>query len=245
MKRLLPWSATRAHSQARGVAIAFAEVLAHPPSSSYEIMNPRIWLEHGEVPSITMPDLHPLLDPEFAPYDLGVMGELDVRILAHILGGEAAMDKLTPNWAGGVYYAAQRRSASPAEQLTTGSITLVYESHWRTREAARAFANFYALGLHHKYATIQRRTADEASADEQLFTTDEGDALILTSGHSVFIAEGLPVALARQVAALFTVPETSSVQLRARLTPRQPALHEPTLTLTRLLPTHLSSLIRQ
>ena len=99
------------------------------------------------------------------------MGELDVRILAHILGGDAAASKLAPNWAGGVYYAAQRRaspdgksSAPPAEQATTASIALVYESHWRTREAARSFAALYALGLHHKYATIHRRPADESLA---------------------------------------------------------------------------------
>ena len=206
---------------------AFADVLATPPSTSYEIMNPRIWLEHGEVPAVAMPDLHPLLDPEYAPYDIGVMGELDVRILGHVLGGEAAADKLAPNWAGGVYYAAQRRavadgksSVTPAEQATTGSIALVYESHWRTREAARSFAALYALGLHHKYAVIKRRTADEASPDEQVYSTNEGDAVVFTAGHTVFLAEGLPVALAREVARLFAVPEGSGPQIQAQRGPR-------------------------
>ncbi len=261
----------------RGKPGAFADVLAHPPSTSYEIMNPRIWLEHGDVPTVTMPDLHPLLDPEFAPFDIGVMGELDVRILGHILGGEAATDKLAPNWAGGIYYAAQRRSAIPAkrsptpsdpstvhqpssrpepetgaaerplyfalptptDRATTASIALVYESHWRTREAARSFAALYALGLHHQYATIKRRPADEASPKEQIYTTDEGDALILTSGHTVFLAEGLPLPLARQVAHLFAVPEGSGPQIQAQLQRARPdlvpALHEPTLSLTHLL----------
>lgn len=203
----------------RGKQGAFADVLATPPSTSYEIMNPRIWLEHGDVPAVAMPDLHPLLDPAFAPYDLGVMGELDVRILGHILGGDAAADKLAPNWAGGVYYAAQRRSATPAEQVTTGSIALVYESHWRTREAARSFAALYALGLHHKYAVIKRRTADESTPAEQVYSTNEGDALILTSGHTVFLAEGLPVALAREVAELFAVPDGAGPQIQAHAMP--------------------------
>ena len=228
----------------RGKQGAFADVLANSPSTSYEIMNPRIWLEHGEVPTVAMPDLHPLLDPAYIPYDVGVMGELDVRILGHILGGEAAADKLGPNWAGGVYYAAQRRSATPAEQATTGSIALVYESHWRTREAARSFAALYALGLHHKYAVIKRRTADETSpsgSEEQVYTTDEGDALILTRGHTVFLAEGLPVALSRQVAQLFATPEGSGPQIQARSPSASnvqacvPPTHEPTLTFSHLL----------
>ena len=223
----------------RGKQGAFAGVLATPPSSSYEVMNPRIWLEHGEVPAVTMPDLHPLLDPGYAPYDIGVMGELDVRILGHILGGEAAADKLAANWAGGIYYAAQRRAipdgksaASPAEQSTTASVALVYESHWRTREAARSFAALYALGLHHKYATIKRRTADELSPAEQIYTTDEGDALILTSGRTVFLAEGLPVALARQVAPLFNIPEGTGPQIQARLDTLHPYRFQPSHELT-------------
>ncbi len=238
----------------RGRQGAFADVLAAPPSTSYEVMNPRIWLEHGQVPTVAMPDLHPLLDPDYIPYDIGVMGELDVRILGHILGGEAAADKLAPNWAGGVYYAAQRRaipdgksSAMPAEQTSTASIALVYESRWRTREAARSFAALYALGLHHKYAAIKRRTADETSpsaSEEQVYTTNEGDALILTSGHTVFVAEGLPVALARQVAQLFATPEGTGPQIQAKLNhpqlchlqPRNDsASHELTLSVTHRL----------
>ena len=242
----------------RGKPGAFADVLANPPSTSYEVMNPRIWLEHGQVPAVALPDLHGLLDPGYIPYDIGVMGELDVRILGHILGGEAAADKLAPNWAGGVYYAAQRRalpdgksSAIPAErsskateQAATASIALVYESHWRTREAARSFAALYALGLHHKYATIQRRPADELSAkgsDEQVYTTDEGDALILTSGHTVFLAEGLPLPLARQVAQLFATPEGTGPQMKAQLRSpsdlqaRATSMHEPSLTVSHLL----------
>ena len=263
----------------RGKQAAFAEVLADPPSTSYEIMNPRIWLEHGAVPAVSMPDLHPLLDPGYIPYDVGVMGALDVRILAHILGGEAAANKLVPHWAGGVYYAAQRRgetaegrsdkkspiqkpssrpepgagaverpphfaSLAPTTATTTASIALVYESHWRTREAARSFAALYALGLHHKYAAIQRRPVDELSPGEQVYTTIEGDALILTRGHTVFLAEGLPIPLARQVSELFAVPEGTGPQMEARLNqpqlhglhPRSPsASHELILSVTHLL----------
>ncbi len=249
----------------RGRQAAFADVLATPPSTSYEVMNPRIWLEHGTVPTVAMPDLHPLLDPGYTPYDIGVMGELDVRILAHILGGDSRRQQTRPQlgrWRllrrpaprrkplrhlqpaiptpGAVLStevgAQRRRRGGTSAFRSTASITLVYESHWRTREAARSFAALYALGLHHKYATIQRRPADESTPNEQVYTTSEGDALILTRGHTVFVAEGLPLPLARQVAALFATPEATGPQIRAKLRRNQlPPRRELTLSLTHLL----------
>ncbi len=100
-----------------GKEAAFAGALAHPPSSSWEIMNPEAYLAHAPVPMLRLPDVHPLLDPEYAPYDVGVMGELDVRILAELFGGREMADALTPAWDGGVYYAAQRRSATGGEGI--------------------------------------------------------------------------------------------------------------------------------
>ena len=201
--------------RARGKQGAFAGVLAHPPNSSYEIMHPSAWLANAVVPSLPLPDLHPLLDAEYEPYDIGLMGELDVRILTRLLGGENASARLTPQWAGGLYYAAQRRSATPAEKSTTASIALVYQSRWRTAEAARSFAALYALGLHHKYASIKRRTADELSLHESIYTTPEGDAVLFTDGPSVLAVEGLPLPLARQLHVLFGQTEAEGPQLQA------------------------------
>ena len=45
-------------------------------------MSGRIWF-----PLLHMPDVHPLLDADYKPYDVGVMGELDVRILTELFGG--------------------------------------------------------------------------------------------------------------------------------------------------------------
>ena len=223
----------RAVLRRRGREAAFAGVLAHPPSTSYEIMNPEAWMDGAPIPSLAMPDVHPLLDADYAPYDIGSMGALDVEILGEILGGKPAAEKLSAAWQGGLYFAAQRRSATAAEKLTTASLALVYASRWSTPEAARSFAALYALGLHHKYAAITRRPADEFSTHEEIYTTPEGDAVLLTTGRSVLVTEGLPLALARRLSPLFApTPEGEGPQLRAIL-----ALppHELTLPLAALL----------
>ena len=68
-----------------GVEKAFAGVLQSPPSSSYEIMTPEAYRRHLPVPLMRLPDIHPMLkDAGYEPYDVGVMGELDVRMTAEL-----------------------------------------------------------------------------------------------------------------------------------------------------------------
>jgi hypothetical protein len=95
----------------QGVKQAFAGALDRPPGTSYEIMHPRAWERQVHPTLLTMPDIHPLIDADYEPYDIGVMGELDVRILAELFAGKAGAADLTPEWDGGMYYAAQSRAA--------------------------------------------------------------------------------------------------------------------------------------
>ena len=95
----------------RGQAAAFTGALDRPPSSSWEIMNPREY-EKGHVPSIPyLPDIHPLVDKTYRPYDIGQVGQLDVHILSGLFGGDRAARDLTPAWDGGIYWAGQRLNA--------------------------------------------------------------------------------------------------------------------------------------
>ena len=103
-----------------GKDAAFAGVLMNPPSSSFEIMHPEAYMAHAPVPVVRLPDIHPLLNGEYVPYDVGVMGELDVRILIELFGGREMADALSPAWNGGVYYAAQRKSATAARKGIDG-----------------------------------------------------------------------------------------------------------------------------
>jgi hypothetical protein len=147
-----------------------------------------------------LPDIHPLIDADYTPYDVGVMGEFDVRIVTELFGGEQIADALTPNWNGGIYYAAQRKSAvTPEAKASTASIAILYESKWKNEDSARSFMRVYAGELPRKYSHLARRPKDEAGDNEQVYTTNEGDVLLSISGTGVFISEGFPLELARKL----------------------------------------------
>jgi hypothetical protein len=157
-------------------------------------------MSHVPVPVLRLPDIHPLIDGEYTPYDVGVMGEFDVQILTELFGGEPAAASLAPQWKGGIYYAAQKRSAVTAEaKESTASIALLYESKWRNEGSARSFLRVYAGELPRKYSGLVRRTKDEADGNEQVYSTNEGDVLLTVSGTGVFVSEGFPLELARKL----------------------------------------------
>ncbi len=183
-----------------GKEAAFAGVLGNPPSSSFEIMHPDAYMAHAPVPVIRLPNIHPLLDPEYTPYDIGVMGELDVRILAELFGGREIATALAPEWNGGVYYAAQRKSAvTEAEKESTASIGLLYYSRWKNTDSARSFLRVYAAQIPRKYSNVVERKKDETDDTELVYSTNEGDVLISRLGDGVFIGEGFNLALARKL----------------------------------------------
>ena len=237
-----------------GKDAAFAAVLANPPSSTFEILHPAAYMSHVPVPMLRLPDIHPLIDADYAPYDVGVMGEFDVQILTQLFGGDEASAALTPQWNGGIYYAAQKRSAvTDAEKNSTASLALLYRSSWRSQNAARAFLHVYADQLPRKYSGLVRRSEDEADADEQVYTTDEGDVLLSISGEDVFIGEGFPLQLARKLRDnIAGVQSKGPLQLARIDTQQSPAAYDPGLSLVHMFssagvmkeaiqPDHLSS----
>ena len=195
----------------QGQAAAFAGVLDHPPTSSWEIINPREFERHG-LPAIPLlPNIHPLVDPLYKPYDIGQMGQLDLHTLAEVFGGDTAARDLTPAWDGGIYWAGQRKDAtSPADQASTASLALFYLAVWKNNASAKAFTELYAKELGRKYSGLKPDPEAErnsnpdlpASAQEQVFTTNEGPVVITTRGKLVFVAESFPLPLARQLTAL-------------------------------------------
>ena len=186
--------------QVRGVSDAFTGTLDRPPSSSWEIMNPDSYLGRLPVPVLRMPNIHPLIDKDYVPYDVGVMGELDVRMLTELFAGQEQASALAPAWDGGIYFAAQRRSAKTAEEkASTASIGLLYYSHWKNEPSARNFARIYEDQLPRKYKSLVLQEKLENNADEHVYSTPEGDVLVQIVGNGVFVAEGFDLALARQL----------------------------------------------
>jgi hypothetical protein len=202
---------------ARGAADAFAGTLDRPPSSSFEIIHPEAYLAHLPVPILRMPDVHPLLDKDFVPYDVGVMGELDVRMLTELFAGQEQASALAPAWDGGIYYAAQRRSAKTAEEKdSTASLAIFYYSRWKNADSARSFARVYAGQLPRKYKSLVRRQADEKDSDEQIYSTPEGDVLVQIVDSGVFVSEGFDLALARKLSDAVTAIQTTGPTQQAR-----------------------------
>lgn len=209
-----------------GVDAGFAGVLQNPPASSTEIMHPDAYLAHTPVPVLRLPDIHPLIDAEYAPYDVGVMGELDVKILAELFGGQQMAGALAPEWAGGVYYAAQRKNASPAEKETTASLALLYYSQWKNEDSARSFVRIYEEELPRKYSGLKRRENDEKDG-ERVYTTNEGDVLISFNGKTVYVGEGFDLALSRKLRDQIMNVQSSGPIMSAGVQ----RMHEPALSL--------------
>lgn len=216
----------------QGRTAAFAGTLDRPPTSSWEIVNPRYYEKRETPPIPLLPDIHPLLDKLYTPYDIGQIGQFDTRILTEIFGGEQASRDLTPAWDGGIYWAGQLRNATSAAQKTgTGSIALFYLSAWRNAASAQVFAHIYAGELGRKYSGVRlvsgarnaspsgfsvfppsdsssgeaeeaAPTDPNAPPGEDVYSTNEGSVVITTRGRLVFVAESFPLGVARKLTAL-------------------------------------------
>ena len=221
----------------QGQTAAFTGTLDHPPTSSWEIINPREY-EKRHLPAIPLlPNTHPLVDKLYKPYDIGQMGQLDVRILTELFGGDQAARDLTPAWDGGLYWAGQRLSAQTvAEQASTDSIAIFYLSAWKNSASAQAFAQLYANELGRKYSGVKLdETAHAATSvktfsaqplsQEQVYTTSEGPVVITIRGKLVFVAESFPLDLARKLTSLVLDAQgTGEMKMANSITPGGPGL---------------------
>ncbi|MGC1871991.1 MAG: hypothetical protein WA700_13635 [Acidobacteriaceae bacterium] len=216
----------RAVWTAKGRDAAFAGMLDHPPTSTYEVMNPTVYLTHAPVPLLKMPDIHSLIDAQYRPYDIGVMGEFDVQVMAELFGGQAAANALAPAWRGGIYYTAQSKEAtSTSAKDSTASLALVYLSRWATPEAALTFADLYAAEIPRKYDDAVLAPADDSDTSQEtiktrIWKTSEGPMLVVVSGKTVFISESFPMDLARKLEFVMMgsiVDSATSVQVENRV----------------------------
>jgi hypothetical protein len=216
----------------QGQTAAFAGALDRPPSSSWEIINPREYEKRHQPAVPLLPNIHPLVDKLYKPYDIGQIGQLDLHILTKVFGGDEAARALTPAWDGGLYWAGQRRDAkTPAEQASTASIALFYLSAWRNPASARAFARLYADELGRQFSGLKPDSeaektspndlntgAPQPESQEQVFSTSEGPVVITTRGKLVFVAESFPLDTARKLTNLLLDAQGTGELRQARVT---------------------------
>lgn len=199
---LFPYTAGLNFEQAlltkAGTERAFSGALDSPPNTSAEIIHPNQYIERRPEPLLLLPDIHPVLESAgYVPYDVGVMGELDVRMTAELFGGKPLAEALAPEWDGGVYYAAQRKSAP--DKNSTASLAILYLSRWKNADSARSFFHLFEQQLPREYDGLSRRKQDEQSEDERVFTTKEGDVLLSLKGNEVWVSESFDLKTATRL----------------------------------------------
>jgi hypothetical protein len=175
---------------------AFAGVLANPPHTTRQIMQPETYLSGEKIEPMRVPDFK----HDFANYqkfDIGAMGEFDVAVLVEQYAGKPASKHMYPEWRGGYYYAAKPKADA------SSPLGLLYVSRWASADSAAEFAAIYAHSLKNRYKKAEEAGdaahADAAPGDDILkgrhsWTTDEGAVVIEAQGDTVLVSESLDAA---------------------------------------------------
>ncbi len=181
---------------------AFAGVLANPPRTSREIMEPSTYLAGEKLAPMPLADFGKDF-PDYQIFDAGAMGEFDVAVLMQQYAGEDVSKALYPHWRGGYYYAARPRRDANAP------IGLMYLSRWTTSDKAAQFAAVYAKSLAGRYKQAQPVVKDGEIAPEvaawrslrgrHAWRTEEGTVVVEVQGNQVLVGESLDDETLRRV----------------------------------------------
>ncbi len=182
---------------------AFAAVLANPPHTSRQIMQPETYLAGEKIEPMRGFDFKHVFK-DYVKFDVGAMGEFDVAVLVEQYAGEELSKRLYPEWRGGYYYAARPKNNSSAP------LGLMYVSRWSSAEKAAEFAGIYAQSLEKRYKKAEEvkaaAAAPDANEDEvpkrkvalllgrHSWNTDEGTVMIEEKGDMVLVSESLDAA---------------------------------------------------
>src|SRR5271165_4574216 len=177
---------------------AFEGVLANPPHTTRQIMQPETYLSGEEIPPMPVVEFkHDFKD--YVKFDIGAMGEFDVAVLIEQYAGKKLSERLYPEWRGGYYYAARPKSDSAAP------LGLFYVSRWSDAEKAAEFADIYARSLavrYQKAEEVGNPSSGQSAAQHSKYkiellqgrhawTTEEGTVVIEQHGDTVLVSESL------------------------------------------------------
>ena len=188
-----------------GKQAAFAGVLASPPRSTRQIMQPETYLAGEQIPP--MPVVQFKHDfKNYFKFDIGAMGEFDVAVLIEQYAGKKSSEKLYPAWRGGYYYAARPKHDPHSDKAVDAPLGLLYVSRWSSPEKASEFAEIYARSLAQRYKKVEE-VADPSSLQppdqpnntgalhgRHAWTTEEGTVVIEEHGDTVLVSESLDAA---------------------------------------------------
>jgi hypothetical protein len=177
---------------------AFAGVLANPPHTTRQIMQPETYLSGEKIEPMRVPEFKRDFK-DYLKFDIGAMGEFDVAVLIEQYAGKELSKRLYPEWRGGYYYAARRKNDAAAP------LALLYVSRWSSAEKAAEFAGIYARSLQQRYKKaeeIKEASSSEIGQQEQerkvtlllgrhAWKTEEGTVVIEEKGDTVLVSESL------------------------------------------------------
>ena len=181
-----------------GKGKAFAGILANPPHTTRQIMQPETYLAGESIEPMAVPDFKRDFK-DYQKFDIGAMGEFDVAVLIEQYAGKRLSREMYPEWRGGYYYAAKSKT-DPAAPLA-----VLYVSRWSGPEKAAEFAGIYAYSLKQRYKKIanSQQAPQDAMPDGEdenrpsplhgrySWSTEEGTVVIEDKGDTVFVTEGL------------------------------------------------------
>ena len=188
--------------QKGGKEKAFAGILANPPHTTRQIMQPETYLAGERIEPMFVPDFKKDFK-DYQKFDIGAMGEFDVSVLIEQYAGKRIAKQMYPEWRGGYYYAAKSR-ANPS-----GPLALLYVSRWSSPITAAQFAGIYAHSLNQRYkkanqADEAKSTGDAGSEQKNddssaptpiqgkhTWTTEDGTVIVEQQAETVFICESL------------------------------------------------------
>ncbi|HLW86819.1 MAG TPA: hypothetical protein VKR60_16495 [Candidatus Sulfotelmatobacter sp.] len=127
---------------------AFAGVLANPPHTTRQIMEPETYLSGEKIAPMAVPNFKRDFK-NYQKFDIGAMGEFDVAVLIEQYANQELAKWLYPEWRGGYYYAARVKGDAAAP------LGLLYVSRWSSAEKAADFAGIYAHSLAKRYKKVE------------------------------------------------------------------------------------------
>jgi hypothetical protein len=180
---------------------AFAGVLANPPHTTRQIMQPETYMSGEKIEPISVPEFSRDFK-NYQKFDIGAMGEFDVAVLIEQYAGKESSQRLYPEWRGGYYYAARPKDNAVAP------LGLLYVSRWSNAEKASEFAEIYARSLQKRYKKVQEledpvsNPSGPKSPEQKVdvlkgrhaWATDEGPVVIEEQGDIVLVSESLDTA---------------------------------------------------
>jgi hypothetical protein len=205
--------------QAGGKQKAFAGVLANPPHTTRQIMQPETYMAGEKIEPMRVPEFKRDFK-DYTKFDIGAMGEFDVAVLIEQYAGKELSDRLYPEWRGGFYYAALPKPDPGSHFAVQSPLGLFYVSRWSSPEKAAEFAEIYARSLNQRYkkvnevekvssndpssssassGTVSSENASPQNPEHKLnalqgrhaWTTEEGTVIIEEQGDTVLVSESL------------------------------------------------------